>query len=542
MEKDSGQNPNILYDLGVLGQDEGVATEYWGSIPSRIGELPEMIDSHVINSEGLETLKEVLIDYHKRLGIYSPKMEENLSLLSNGSILAGQQPVILGGPGFIGNKLGILAATSKILKEEGMELAPVFMVGDYDGLQKELGRTYFPNPISGQATILDAEHAINLPEDTVIHTVPIPNEDWLIETLGLINSSFNGFKKQVKDGTKRKVLEERWDHLQTFFRLLHFNSEKFNDFFSRIWGTIANKINDYGIIFLPTSLPKIRELYIPPLFKFIEGQEKYIKTFNDTHDRLEKIGFSPTLPKRNHHYLPIYFECPCTDFRVSLKLFLRDIPMAEGECKNCGHTVEIPLDEPTAMHEYSNRIGLRVDSSQVAFQDLLNIKVRISGPGEIAYYSVVAPAIRSIGFNTPIFFKYKRAFYNSPWIEKLGKLLVQRNQPALHNDELFQILKDQLTAARGEDKQLWHESEVKMKNFIESQFSSLLKFQSKLDVQKYLSWMFGRFTPEKFGQEVSWIWIDMALQTGLSDYIPTYERMYNKFSKPGFFHFINTTL
>ncbi len=539
----TGLNPNVLYDLAVLGQETQAAERFWGPIPPTLGELQNYVDNTPNHHPDIEQLKNKLVEFHKNLGIFSPKVEQHLNYLSNGSILAGQQPVILGGPGFIANKLGLLAAMTRNLKDSGHQFAPVFMIGDYDGLQKELGRTYFPNPISGHATILDSEHVLDFPEETAIHTVDIPDEEWLVETLHLIDGSFRGFKKQVKDISKRKILDERWDHIQTFLRLLHFQSEKFPDFFARIWGTIANKINDYGIIFLPTSFPEIRKLYVPALYSLMTAQKQYVETFNRTYDELIKLGYAPTLPKRNHHYLPVYFECPCTDFRVSLELYYREgRPIAAGECKNCGHTVEIPLDDISHLEENASRIGLRVDSSQIAFQDLLNIKIRISGPGEIAYYSVVAPSLKKSGFKLPVFFKYKRAFYNSPWIEKLGKLLQQRKQPTLHTDKLFVLLKNRIQAIRNKDPNLWSTTEIELKKFIEAQYSGLLKYEQKLDAQKYLAWMFGRFTPHKFGQEVSWTWIDMALQTGLSDYIPTYERMYHPFSKPGLFHFINTTL
>ena len=47
------------------------------------------------------------------------------------------------------------------------------------------------------------------------------------------------------------------------------------------------------------------------------------------------------------------------------------------------------------------------------------------------------------------------------------------------------------------------------------------------EIELYTSWAFGRFSAEKFGQEVSWNWIDLAVTAGLNDIVGVYERLYN---------------
>ena len=66
--------------------------------------------------------------------------------------------------------------------------------------------------------------------------------------------------------------------------------------------------------------------------------------------------------------------------------------------------------------------------------------------------------------------------------------------------------------------------------------------QSKTQIiDHYLSWSFGRFSPEKFGQEVNWMWVDLAAATGVKDVIGTYLRMYNRYTPNSSMYYINVT-
>jgi hypothetical protein len=172
----------------------------------------------------------------------------------------------------------------------------------------------------------------------------------------------------------------------------------------------------------------------------------------------------------------------------------------------------------------------------------MNIRIRISGPGEIAYYAQAAPAVHAIGFDVPIFVKYKRAFYNSAWNEKIGKLLESRNQGTLHQQELFNILRRRMDALKENDTDGVLLAESEMEHFIVSQYESLLGGKDSNDVRKYLGWQFGRFEEDKYPQETSWVWFDMALQTGISDYIETYHRMYVPESGLGGMYYINSQI
>ena len=48
----------------------------------------------------------------------------------------------------------------------------------------------------------------------------------------------------------------------------------------------------------------------------------------------------------------------------------------------------------------------------------------------------------------------------------------------------------------------------------------------KLDLERYLSWVFGQYAENKLGQESSWAWIEWAINAGFSDLFGAYERAF----------------
>jgi hypothetical protein len=47
------------------------------------------------------------------------------------------------------------------------------------------------------------------------------------------------------------------------------------------------------------------------------------------------------------------------------------------------------------------------------------------------------------------------------------------------------------------------------------------------EVELYMSSALGRFSPERFGQEVSWAWLDVATVAGVGDLMGVFLRQYN---------------
>lgn len=74
----------------------------------------------------------------------------------------------------------------------------------------------------------------------------------------------------------------------------------------------------------------------------------------------------------------------------------------------------------------------------------------------------------------------------------------------------------------------------------ESSGKALEKLQlQKLDLERYLSWVFGQYADSKLGQESSWSWIEWAINSGFSDLFGPYERAYVGPMKNGVTVFVN---
>jgi uncharacterized protein YllA (UPF0747 family) len=541
MEDSSGKNPNTLYDSYIITGKKTNLNGIWGEIPRTLQDLHSLVSNTKNTHPSLDHLIQVLREYHQKFGIYSEKVEENLLKLHNGTILAGQQPIVLGGPGFIANKIAFTRFLVDLLQEKKIDLAPVFMIGDYDGWQKELYRSYLPNPISGNAVIVDIGTELDLNENYNVAKVELPGTTWLDKQVEIIKENFNAFKKQLS-ADQKKIMDERYNHIITLLKTTYHRSDSFVDFFVILWGTIANIIDNQGIIFIPTTLKEIVPLYRNEYLNFLDKAHLYSQNFKSETKLLIENGYKPSLNPREENYSPFFITCNNCGIRVDPNIKINQTKrVAHGHCVNCKQTFDHNVSIDSDLEKIQYQIGPRVDTSQLILQNLLNIKIRVSGPGEIAYYAQVAPALRKSGFELPIFLKYKRLFYNTVWNESLGKELKEEGMPSLHQHELFAKLKAKMKAKKKEDVDLHIEAEIGMYNFIMNTYNNLLQHKSS-QVEKYLSWQFGRFTPEKFGQEVSWLWIDMALQTGINDYLQSYYRQYTKISTPSLSMFGNTSL
>ena len=532
-------NLNLLYDEAVRGKNNK-ADSYWGQIPTDFSQIPKIIDSDKTTNPEISPLITFLENYHKSLGIFNSKVKSNLENLKQGSILGGQQPVVLGGPGLIGNKISCILSIQKILEKKGTNLAPVFMIGDFDGLQKEISTSYFPNPISGKAhnIALDTTEIF----DKVAHKIKLPPEKWLNNVVNDLGTIIQGFKKQIK-GEKQKLYIERFSHIKTLLRFAFSRSSSFSEMFTRLWGIIVNKIGNEGLIFLPTSHPEMKSYFSSSYFKFLEKRELYVAKFQETTTEINSLGFNTSLRTRAGNFSPFYIECGKCFCRIDPEIKENKSELtAFGICKNCKNEYCLPVETKEQISEVAGILIPRVDSSQMVLLDIINVKIRVSGPGEISYYAQVAPSLKSIGFNNPVFVKYKRLFYNTPWNEKLGKILDSRGNGSLHKKEMFNAIKMRYQGINSNNHELIQSSELNIDQIISQEHKKINSLRKNQDLEKYLSWQFGIFSPNKYGQEVSWNWIDLALQTGLDDYINTYTRMYLEPSKPGVQHFTNTNL
>jgi hypothetical protein len=61
----------------------------------------------------------------------------------------------------------------------------------------------------------------------------------------------------------------------------------------------------------------------------------------------------------------------------------------------------------------------------------------------------------------------------------------------------------------------------------------------RLNMERYLSWVYGQYTEGKLGQESSWSWVEWALNSGISDLFGPYQRAYVPEMKNGATLFVN---
>lgn len=532
--------PTVLYHKFVYHQECQTEVEWhWGKVPKSYGEAVELArDLELGDYDRLEQLIGILRDYHKKLGIYTQKVESNLCKLKNGAIVSGQQPVVLGGPSFIGNKLACTAALSKF---SGDEFPPLYFFADYDGTQKELAKSYLPNAQSPKPHHIEFEFER---EDVAIHAVKQDPTEWLEDQLEKIRLNYNEFSALLGERRQQKLLKERMDHIFNLIRGNYYGSTSFAEPILKLWGFLANHVADLGVIFFPASLPAIRELLAEGYGHLITHRTEFVNGLNNATDRLVKMGLKPGMGCRKPDYLPFYYECPGGEGHTRVRMTSEEKDgelWASGVCSHCEHVVYIRIGKHGEhLAENARYLSPRVDTSQLVLQHLLPVRIRVGGPGEISYYAQVIPAARSIGITLPVFVRYTRVFYNAPWIESLCKTLNDSNPCGLHQREFFKLLGTLAKARRKNQMEVIAQTVHDIAEFIEATSDHLANNSETEDHKLYSSWQFGMFELGKFGQEVSWSWIDMALQTGIDDYIATYSRYYAPSAPPGGMAYINT--
>jgi uncharacterized protein YllA (UPF0747 family) len=231
-----------------------------------------------------------------------------------------------------------------------------------------------------------------------------------------------------------------------------------------------------------------------------------------------------------------------------------------GRCPSCTESIEIetPADSPY-LGEVATQLSPRVDSRQVIIDTLIPLVAHIGGPGETAYYAQVIPAARAMEIPFPLFIKYPRVYFNTPWNEHLAKSLEGQEFQVLHRKDMFSLMGKIAKFRRKNQYDEMNEQLVGLNKLILETHSSLndhlgevnnkiagasgkttekLQLQ-KLDLERYLSWVFGQYTENKLGQESSWAWIEWAINSGFSDLFGAYERAYVGPMKNGATVFVN---
>ncbi|MCX6642780.1 MAG: hypothetical protein NTV15_05270, partial [Candidatus Bathyarchaeota archaeon] len=167
--------------------------------------------------------------------------------------------------------------------------------------------------------------------------------------------------------------------------------------------------------------------------------------------------------------------------------------------------------------------------------------------------------------------RYARVYYNTPWNELQAETLKQKGYPTLIREELFSALSKWVEAKKKGTVDLMGVAYDEIKTSVDSTYSVLESDEKRLIseieniktklvnpdtrqqlisnmknkqnelglIDTYLSSAFGRFAPEKYGQEVSWLWLDIALVSGVKDLMGAYTRQYVPNTPNSAVYFVN---
>ncbi|MHA1397676.1 MAG: bacillithiol biosynthesis protein BshC [Candidatus Heimdallarchaeaceae archaeon] len=494
-----------------------------------------------LDEEKLSLTKKILRDYHQRLGLLTAKVEENIDSLHNGVVLAGQQSTIFGGSGIIANKIVTCITLSELSKAKGNFLVPVFFVNNHDSIQPELTTIHLPN---NQSSASKAITLGNIVEGISADAVRLNDSSWLQSSISVIRNIFSEFKGSLEKD-KQSLFQEMFEHILTFLQETYRTAQTLGEWSALIWGIQANIIHDWGLVLVPSDHPELNKLMVSGFSPFIEKRTEYIEEFNSATKKILDLGLRPTTAAKEEDYSPFFYVCPNDHYRIKL---------SSTEDDNYVHLYgKCPIDEKEYSFSLSKKhpdfsslsayLSPRLDTNQVHLQTVLPVLLRVAGPGEINYNAQVIPAVRKIGVRFPIFVKYTRMLYNTPWIEKIAKDPKLSNY-TLFTQDFFKTLGLIGKAKRKNDFLALQSSSNELRKLILHKLERLKTVhESSINVvEKYKSWQFGVYDERHNWQEVSWPWFIMASVTGLRSYLGTYKKYYSGDMPIGGIGYLNTRL
>jgi uncharacterized protein YllA (UPF0747 family) len=577
-EQDNRPPAHQLYSNYIYSRcREDLAIELWRDIPRTLGKAAQILSKVRVgydDSSNLEELMRLMKANMRKIGILTSKTSEAIDRMHLGVVETGQQPMLMGGPSLILNKIAYTAA----LAEEAC-MIPLYYVADYDGVQAELTNMRLPSPSSKG---LHLSYPIQPNEENLaIYEIGIPKEDWFRKTLDKIDSNYRGILKDV-DTSRRELLQQNLSQVYTLIKSSYYSTVNVSDFSTKIIGSLLNIEANLGIPIYWFSMPETRPLFIDGYELLLKepNRSRFIDATNKASEKVESAGYRSQIGLRANDYVPFFLECmnlDCRRFRIELKYNRKtgsDSATIKGKCPVCEEEYSFSVNAVSPdVSEIIEWITPRVDSRQIIVDSVIPIVAHIGGPGETSYYAEVIPAAQSLGFPFPTFMRYTRTFYNTPWNEKMAAPLKNLGVPVITSDDLFKHLNNWVKARNNDDpEELWN-AHLGIEQSINSTFTALddllsnlvgevaeikeklrlpgdrrllieaiKKKQSETQmIDNYVSWAFGRFSPEKFGQEVNWLWVDLATATGVSDLMGVYLRQYNRDTPNSSMFFVNIT-
>ncbi len=557
----------------------GLATELWGHISHTMGEaadlMPKVRGEYGDTSDELESLKVHMKNNMKGMGLLTGNTREAIDEMHNGVVEAGQQPNFMGGPGLVLNKISYAVSLA------GMDenIVPLYYVADYDGVQPELTNMRLPSP-SPKGLHLSYPIQPNM-NNLSIYEVKLPGENWFMKTMEKIDSNYRGILKELPT-KKRDLVQKNLDHIYSIVRNAYYSTDNVSTFSTKIIGSLVNLEANIGLPIFWFSMPETRPLFQRGFELLLREptRSRFIEASNEAQAKVDASGHKPGIGARDKDYVPFFLECmnpKCGRIRVELK-YRRNAGSStadlQGKCPICEEKYSFSINaENPDVSEIIDWITPRVDSRQVITDTVFPIVGHIGGPGETSYYAEVIPAARKVGLPFPLFLRYSRAFYNTPWNEMESSGIKKAGYPIISSEAVFNTLSEWVVARNTGDDEGLRRAHESIEESITSTYSRLVeqlrahenavadikqqlrnpgdrrtlieamkKKQGEAHIiDHYLSCCFGRFSPEKFGQEVNWMWIDLAAATGVKDVMGAYLRMYNRYTPNSSMYYINVT-
>ncbi|MFA9436782.1 MAG: bacillithiol biosynthesis BshC [Candidatus Bathyarchaeota archaeon] len=570
---------NIYADHVRDRKSSGLATELWGHISHTMGEaadlLPKARSEYGETSDELEALKVHMKNNMRGMGLLTGKTREAIDEMHNGVVEAGQQPNFMGGPGLVFNKISYAVSLA------GMDenIVPLYYVADYDGVQPELTNMRLPSPSSKglqlSYPVQPSEHNLS------IYEFKLPGENWFMKTMEKIDSNYRGILKELP-AEKRDLVQKNLDHIYSIIRNAYYSTDNVSTFSTKIIGSLVNLEADIGLPIFWFSMPETRPLFQRGFELLLKEptRSRFIEASNEAQAKVAASGHKPGIGARDRDYVPFFLECmnpKCRRIRVELKYARNEGSTTadlHGKCPICEEEYSFSINaENPDVSEIIDWITPRVDSRQVITDSVFPIVGHIGGPGETSYYAEVIPAARKVGLPFPLFLRYSRAFYNTPWNELESSGIKKAGYPIISSEAVFNTLSEWVVARNTGDDEGLRRAHKSIEDSITSTYSRLVeqlknhenavaeikqqlrnpgdrrplieamkKKQGEAQIiDHYLSCCFGRFSPEKFGQEVNWMWIDLAAATGVKDVMGAYLRMYNRYTPNSSMYYINVT-
>ncbi|MCX6649248.1 MAG: bacillithiol biosynthesis BshC [Candidatus Bathyarchaeota archaeon] len=574
----SGNPPvHTLYQKYTEKDPNGeYATRLWGRIPQNMAEchgyFGEIRAKYGSPPPELEELKKTIKSQMRSLGILTNKVSQRIDSLERGAVETGQQPNCLGGPSFIFNKITYISTLAGL----GGGYVPLYYVGDYDSVQAELLNIRVPSP-SARGMLITYPSPPEY-EGAPIRRLPNPDEEWLRKTLEKVESNYRGLLKGVEPTEQEKILQNL-AHVFTIIKGAYYSTGNVADFSTKILGTVVNLEADMGVPMLSATDPSIRGFFRHGYEVLLSepNRSSFVRASNDAVDLIEGLGYRAQIGKRAMDYVPFFLECQtpsCHGSRVELKYRAGSGSTAsvEGKCPRCEQTYSYSFSaERPDIEEIANIITPRVDSRQVVVDSVIPVVAHVGGPGETSYYAEVIPGVSQLGIPFPTYTRYARVFYNTPWNELAGRGIEAKGYTTLSRRELFEALAGWVEAKKTNNVEGIAQAHANIRKAIDETYTALSKAktdaESEIDAIKrrlgepstraafmqemkakqavaqeldgYLSYAFGHFAPEKYGQEVSWAWIDLALASGVGENVGIYKRLYGGWTPNSTVFYVN---